>query len=139
MHVDSQSKIASVMSNRIEELYIHLEKQLITNWDNPFKRRLVIVPNSYLKAYLQSRLADVEGKVAMGLEILLPRQALERIIDSFTVDLTTPFSSYLDLLIVVTQVIRKAPREIESLLSHWHASNKGKEASWVCLREIQLA
>ncbi|MBS0656249.1 MAG: exodeoxyribonuclease V subunit gamma [Verrucomicrobia bacterium] len=105
MDVDSQSKISSVMSNQIDELYIYLKGHLETNRNNPFKKIVIIVPDLYLKAYLQSRLASEKAKVAMGFDILLPKEALEQIVDSFAEGPMPPFSSYLDLLIASSKVV----------------------------------
>lgn len=69
-------------SNRIEKLYQQLKLTLFSNTgQNPFERRLIIVPSPAIKSWLMLEMAkDPDLKIAMGIEISLLDQAIEKLI-----------------------------------------------------------
>lgn len=73
-------------SNRVEELYAHLKRQLFALADskgNPFARRLVVVPNPPLKTWLMLQLAkDPEIGIAAGIEVSYPDETIDRFSES---------------------------------------------------------
>ncbi len=104
-----KDKITCVLSNRIETLYDHLKSRFLDQQSSLFTPRLIIVPDLFCKSYLQIQLAS-EG-VCLGLEILLPEQAIERMTGKH-------YSTFADCLSVVSQV---ALEEIDSSRCHFLA------------------
>jgi len=69
-------------SNRIEKLYEQLKVSLFSKFgENPFERRLIIVPSPAIKSWLMLKMAkDPCLNIAMGVEISLLDQAIEKLI-----------------------------------------------------------
>jgi exodeoxyribonuclease V gamma subunit len=69
-------------SNRIEKLYQQLKVSLFSKERlNPFERRLIIVPSPAIKSWLMLQMAkDPDLELAMGIEIVLLDQAVEKLI-----------------------------------------------------------
>lgn len=68
-------------SNRIERLYQELKENIFSNVNNPFERRMVIVPSPAIKSFLMLEMAkDPDLKIAIGVEILLLDEAIEKLI-----------------------------------------------------------
>lgn len=68
-------------SNRIEKLYNQLKSSLFSKTTiNPFESRIIIVPSPAIKSWLLIEMAkDTDLRVAMGVEILLLDQAIEKL------------------------------------------------------------
>lgn len=70
-------------SNRVEELYAHLKYQLFAAPGNPFRKRLIVVPNPPLKTWLMQQLAkDPEIGIAAGIEVTYPDEMIDRFSES---------------------------------------------------------
>lgn len=68
-------------SNRIERLYLELKTGIFSEVNNPFERRMVIVPSPAIKSWLMLEMAkDPDLKIAIGVEILLLDEAIEKLI-----------------------------------------------------------
>jgi exodeoxyribonuclease V gamma subunit len=81
-------------SNRIEKLYQRLKEALFSSdCLNPFERRLIIVPSPAIKSWLMLQMAiDPDLQLAMGVEILLLDQAIEKLISKRKIPSTLELS-----------------------------------------------
>jgi exodeoxyribonuclease V gamma subunit len=88
-------------SNSIEQLFSDFQKCLFENTE-AFTRRIVVVPNIAMKNWLMLNLA--KEKVAMGIEVILLSQAMEKIGKKISTKDTWP--SPLDLALSIETEIR---------------------------------
>lgn len=70
----------AIFSNRFEVLYEELRHELCLS-QTPFVQPILIVPSMEVRSYLIKKLAwDAPSKGILGLDILLPKQAIEKIV-----------------------------------------------------------
>ncbi len=102
-------------SNRIEKLYTQLKSSLFSKIaNNPFERRLIIVPSPAIKSWLLLEMAkDSDLRVAMGVEILLLDQAIEKLI------LKRKLPSALELGIMIEVEIKKMINDTPENREKW--------------------
>ena len=77
---DMSAGFSIFYSNRVEELFQELKRQLFAPPLRPFARRLVVVSSPPLKSWLMLQMAqDPEIGIAAGLEISYPEETLKKL------------------------------------------------------------
>ncbi|MCE5315938.1 MAG: exodeoxyribonuclease V subunit gamma, partial [Parachlamydia sp.] len=105
-------------SNRVEDLYAQLKRQLFASPCNPFARRLVVVPNPPLKTWLMLQLAkDPDIGIAAGIEVSYPDEMIDRFSES------PLFPSRVEIALAIEaqlrRVVRNARDETWAPLMHY--------------------
>ena len=74
------NRLKLFFSNRIEQLFQRLRVELFDSTQFPFARRILIVPNPAIKAWVMLQLAkDAETRIAAGLEVMYLSQAFDEL------------------------------------------------------------
>lgn len=98
-------------SNRVEQLYERLKETLFLNRENPFVRRVIVVPSPAIKSWLMMRMArDPDLGIAAGVEVTYLDPAMDLLRNR-----QARFPNQLELALAIEIEIRKVVKGVGDL------------------------